>query len=337
MARQVVAGNPKTIASAVFSITDIAEEITTLTIRRVNKEITDLCATSNPSILRKTSKEELSNISWEQVHKELTERTPTFLRLIEASVQNPSQARNTNKRSDNLIPPMCDAACQLISIFSEGMCATRRIKSIILKKGGLKKIGFQRLARIYACMGYKSTNKMFETFAEGFDIKLLEWKEKVEQGVEKEKEILANLSKADSSAEEVICSYTDDLRKHRASMHPSFSFAGDNVDVFLKPRQMMKCNQNNDVHMFQNVAYENRISSNHLSDEQPVVDMDKISWLSAQVQTRLAEDLVVLVCQRWAKYIPALSWLVDYVPEHIPHKHMDEVQRKTNKVNYIIN
>ena len=134
----------------------------------MNKEITDLCATSNPSILRKTSKEELSNISWKQVHKELTERTQTFLRFIEASVQNPSQARNTNKRSDNLIPPMCDAVCQLISIFSEGMCATRQIKSIILKKGGLKKIGFQRLARIYACMDYKSTNKMFETFAEGF-------------------------------------------------------------------------------------------------------------------------------------------------------------------------
>ena len=52
-------------------------------------------------------------------------------------------------------------------------------------------------------------------FAEGFDIKLLEWKEKVEQGVEKEKEILANLSKAHSSDEEVICSYTEDLRKHR--------------------------------------------------------------------------------------------------------------------------
>ena len=71
-------------------------------------------------------------------------------------------------------------------------------------------------------MGYKSTNKMFETFAEGFDIKLLEWTEKVELGVEKENVIMANLEKADPSAVKVICSYTEDLRKHRESMHQSF-------------------------------------------------------------------------------------------------------------------
>jgi hypothetical protein len=127
--------------------------------RRVNNEITNLCATSNPSILGKTSKEDLVKFSWDNIHKELKERVPMFMRFIEASVQNPSQEKNVNKKDDNVIPPMCDAPSQLISIFSEGMCATRRIKSVILKKNGLKKIGFQRLARIYACMGYKSTNK----------------------------------------------------------------------------------------------------------------------------------------------------------------------------------
>lgn len=156
-------GNHKSIASAVFSVDDIADELMAIAARRVNNEITNLCATSNPSILRKTSKEDLVKFSWENIHKELKERAPMFMRFIEASVQNPSQAKNVNKKDDNLIPPMCDAASQLISIFSEGMCATRRIKSVVLKKNGLKKIGFQRLARIYACMGYKSTNKMFET------------------------------------------------------------------------------------------------------------------------------------------------------------------------------
>jgi hypothetical protein len=45
--------------------------------------------------------------------------------------------------------------------------------------------------------------------------------------------------------------------------------------------------------MFQNVAYENRISPNNLSDDQSIVDVDKISWLtflpSAMEQTSLAE------------------------------------------------
>jgi hypothetical protein len=309
--------------------------------RRVNKEITNLCATSNPSILRKTSKEDLINFSWENVHKELKERAPMFMRFIEASVQNPSQAKNAIKKDDELTPPMCDAASQLISIFSEGMCVTRRIKSVILKKNGLKKIGFQRLARIYVCMGYKSTNKMFETFAKDFDMKLLSWKEQVEKDVKGEREILSKLSELDPNNEEEVRLEGDKLAKHRESMHPSYSFAGDNVDIMIKPRQMMKSKQNKDFHMFQNVAYENRISPNHLSDDQPVVDVDKISWLtflpSAKEQASLAEEITVLVCQQWAKYIPALSWFNEYVPPHTAHKHMEDVKKKTNKVIPIAN
>ena len=331
-------GDAKTIASAVFRLNNIKEELTDIVARHVTTEITELCAISNPSLLRKISKEDLVKFSWDSVYKELKERAPVFTRIIEASVHNPSQSRNVHKKDDNIIPPMCDAACKLISIFSEGMNATRRIKSIILKKGGLKKIAFQRLSPLYVCMGYKSTNKMFETFAKDFDIKLLEWKKQVEQGVKKEKEILSKLSHVDATASDIRIE-NEKLRKHRESMHPSYSIAGDNVDIMVKPRQMMKSKQNKDHHMFQNVAYENRISANHLSDEQPVVDVDKISLLKfipgVLEQNRLAEDLTVLVCQQWAKYIPALSWFSEYVPKHISHKHMDDVKKKTNKVSKI--
>ena len=42
------------------------------------------------------------------------------------------------------------------------------------------------------------------------------------------------------------------------------------------------------------------LSPSHLSDDQPVVDVDKISWLtflpSAKEQASLAEETTVLVC-----------------------------------------
>lgn len=125
-----------------MQVNEIKENVIDVISRVITDEIKGLCTVSNPSLLRQTTKDDLKKFTWKKVHDELKERTPVFLRFIEASVQNPSQARNVQKKNEALIPPMCDAACKLISIFNEGMCATRYIKSIILKKGGLTKVAF---------------------------------------------------------------------------------------------------------------------------------------------------------------------------------------------------
>ena len=302
--------------------------------RNVTNEIQDLCASSNPSLLRKTSKEDLQKFSWNDVHEELKERTPVFLGFVEAAVRNPSQSRNVLKKNDVLIPPMCDAACHLVSVFNETMSAVRRIKSIILKKGGLKKIGFKRMAATYTCMGYNSTIKMFESFGKDFDGKLLMWKSKVEEDVQKEKELLNVVNHCDQTSSPDTAN--ERLKKHREDMHPGYSFTGDNVDMILKPRQMMKSNQNKDYHMFQYVAYENRISANHLADEKQITDISKMPLTtflpSVQEQEILAEELTTLVGLKWAEHIPSLKWFDKHLPDHIYHKHMEDVKKKTNKV-----
>lgn len=332
-------GNAKSVASAVLKVDAVKVEITEAVGQLITHELKGLCATSNPSILRKTSKEDLSQFSWNNVHAELKERAPIFLQFIHASVQNPSHSRNVLKKGDGLMPAMCDAACQLIAIYSEGMCATRRIKSVILKKGGLKKVGFKRLAPIYACMGYNSTSKMFENFVKDFDTKLLQWKSEVEEGVAKEKEILSVISGLEvAGSEDELKLETERLRHQTESMHPGYSFTGDNVDIMARPRQMMKKNQNKDHHMFQYVSYEARISPNHLPDDKPIGDIDNIPFTtflpSAQEQETLAEQLTLLVCHQWAKYIPALSWFKEHVPGQLQHKHMADVKKKTNKVRF---
>ena len=128
---------------------------------------------------------------------------------------------------------MCDAACQLISVYNKGMSATHCLKSVILKRGGLKKVGLQRLSSLYNCMGYKATNTMFEKFGNDFDRDLKVWKEAVEKA---------------------------ELQSHRRAMHPGYYFTGDNVDIRCKPRQMTLKNQNKDNHMFHWVAFENRVN-----------------------------------------------------------------------------
>jgi hypothetical protein len=238
--RQLAVGDPKSIASAVTSEPGLRDAIFEGVSKQVTREIAGLCSKSNPSLLRSTSKEQLIAFSWEKLHEEMKERAPMFLQFLNASISNPSQSRNINKRTETLLAPMLNAGSELVSIFNEDMNAVRKIKSIILKKGGLKKVSFIRLSPLYVCMGYKSTNKMLEDFGKDFDAQLKEWKKEVENGVSKENELMSNVESLETQneSETRVEEAKLELRKHRAEMHPGYSFTGDNVDMRVLPRHM---------------------------------------------------------------------------------------------------
>ena len=305
----------------------------------VNKEIKDLCSIGEPSLLRATSAEDLACLTWEKINNELKNRAPRFHQFLTASVSNPSHARNVFKKGSALVPPMCDAACQLLSVYNEGMSATRRIKSVIFKKGGLKKVGFQRLSPLYLSMGYKATNTMFEKFGKDFDKDLKVWKETVEEDSKKERSLIEKEKETrEQGNEEEHTQAKAELQNHRQAMHPGYSFTGDNVDIRCKPRQMTVKNRNKDHHMFQLVAFQNRVSPNHLPNDAPKSDVMKEPFTtflpSVDEQAQLVEELVILVGQKWASYIPALAWFKDHLPARIHHEHMKQMKTKTKKVSF---
>jgi len=137
----------------------------------------------------------LAKFTWEVVLDELKIRKPIYLQFLEAAVANPSQSRNVVKTKEAVTVPMIDAGCQLVSIFKENMNATRKLKSVILKKGGLKKVAFTRLSPLYLCMGYRQ-NILFEAAGKGYDTDLKPWKSQVEEDAEKENSILLRLHDA---------------------------------------------------------------------------------------------------------------------------------------------
>ena len=335
--RQLATGTAKSVAAALMKHDEFRDALYEEACDVVNKEIKDLCSLTEPSLLRGTTHEELTSLTWENIDSELKERTPRFHQFITASVSNPSHSRNIYKKGAAIVSPMCDAACQLISVFNEGMSATRRLKSVILKKGGLKKVGFQRLSPLYNCMGYKATNTMFEKFGKDFDHELKVWKATVEKDVEKESNLIEKEKETREEAnEEENKQAKAELQNHRQAMHPGYSFTGDNVDIRCKPRQMTVKNQNKDHHMFQWVAFENRVSPNHLPNEAPKKDVMKEPFTTflpnADEQAQLVNELVVLVGHKWASYIPALQWFKGYLPARIQHEHMEEMKMKTKKV-----
>ena len=331
--RQLALGDNAAIASAVLATPDVNEKICQLVSKSTTSEITSLCSKTNPSVLRKSSHEELAEFSWGKVNEELEIRTPRFLQFLKSAIANPSQRRNVLKKKSALNGPMLDAGCQLIAIFNEEMNVTRKLKSVILKKGGLKKVGFKRLSPLYVCMGYASTNRLFESAGKGFDKKLKIWKEEVEKGVAKENSILKSLERAsDSEAEKLSL----ELNNHRKEMHPGYSFTGDNVDMRILPRQMTLNNKNKDHHMYQIVAFKNRVPSNHFSNKQAKNNVENIPLSlflpSATEQIILIDELVILIGHIWSQYIPSLQWFSESLPPVIVHGQMENTKKKTEKV-----
>lgn len=236
--RQLATGTFKSVAAALMKHQGMRDALYEEACDVVNKEIKDLCSIGEPSLLRATSAEDLACVKWEKINNELKNRAPRFHQFLTASVSNPSHARNVFKKGAAIVPPMCDAACQLLSVYNEGMSATRRFKSVILKKGGLKKVGFQRLSSLYHSMGYKATNTMFEKFGKDFDKDLKVWKETVEKDSKKERSLIEKEKETrEQGNEEEHTQAKAELQNHRQAMHPGYSFTGDNVDIRCKPRK----------------------------------------------------------------------------------------------------
>ena len=323
-------GDNTSIARASVAVPEVNEIIHQLTGKEITSEIVGLRSKNDPSLLRKPAVEQLADFSWDNVNQELRNRAPWFVQFLEAATANPSQSRNSLKTKEALIAPMLDAGFQLVSIFNEDMNAIRKIKSIVLKEGGLKKSAFKRLSPLYVCMGYGATNTLFETAGKGFDKLLLKaWKSDVEEGVKKENSILLRLANATKCGDNfsLVAQLTKELSDHRGTMRPGYSFTGDNVDMRILPRQMTLSNKNKDHHMYQLVAFKNRIPSNDLSNENAKNDVKQVplsTFLpSAAEQSALVEEFVILVGHVWGQYIPLLSWFLEHLPQWIVHAQMD--------------
>ena len=144
LARLLALSPLKTFAAAVFKNKECNEFIQEEATKKITKELTGLCTLSQPSLLRQREKDRLISLKWDAVNSELRDRCPLFYKFLTASVSNPSQTRNIHKKDEAILPAMLDAGCQMISVFNSDLDALRRIKSVVLKKGGLKKVGFKR-------------------------------------------------------------------------------------------------------------------------------------------------------------------------------------------------
>ena len=107
-------------------------------------------------------------------------------------------------------------------------------------------------------------------------------------------------------------------------------------NVYTFNRYMGIGRQNRDLHMFNVLAVENRISTFHLADDKPIATLEtlQLSQLlpSAEDNILLRKNWHILAAHLLARYLPQLAFMASHVPKKVEHKYMTEVRQKTTIV-----
>ena len=122
---------------------------------------------------------------------------------------------------------------------------------------------------------------------------------------------------------------------------PGWKIAFDNLDIFQRVREMTEDNQNKDHHWINHVKVTNRVSGNHLPDDNPlcesVMELDNYKVIPTGPDHISQRGNYIRLMERvLTEEIPYLSFCKDVVTSHIPHRHAKQMSAKSEKVRIVI-
>lgn len=215
------------LAKVILATVKLSDSVLKECCGQVTQEIKSLCSTNHPSCLRKKSKEDLQLFTWDILVSELQTKCPIFWQLLESATNNPNAKDNKVKTPSHIEKATCSAGAKLISIFNDDMCAIRHLNSIMLKKSGLKKIGFLRLCATYDAMCYNTTNTIQENFGKEHDEQVLIWKKEIEEEHAYEEKLMNEIKilqlaviPGDPSSNLILEDRKNALKDYKKTLHP---------------------------------------------------------------------------------------------------------------------
>ena len=114
-----------------------------------------------------------------------------------------------------------------------------------------------------------------------------------------------------------------------ASHLKTFKIVGDNVDKYVKPRDMREDNQAKSLHYFHVHALQDRLDLSTLSDELPSPDLSSVQIESIlptpEDQVAMEEHFRFLIVRVLKKYMPFFKEFGLCVERHIRHEHYEEM------------
>lgn len=198
-----------------------------------------------------------------------------------------------------------------------------------------------------------SLTKALDVVGEDFDVNFKVWKERLSCHLSKEMETKKELEILEQQVGDRETTVGEDsVGPEKAALNqkiqelntlqkkhpPNFAIVIDNFNLRVEAADMTSDNQNKDLHWVNHSAILDRVPCTEFGNEKPLADNvnipNKTFLPTLHDHFNLMKDFEILVSRVLVKNLPYFQNIFsDIVPQHIPHKHSQEMKLKSKKVN----
>lgn len=117
---------------------------------------------------------------------------------------------------------------------------------------------------------------------------------------------------------------------------PSVKVVGDNLDKYIRPREMRADSQATTHHYFNMYAFPDRVNTCNLDDQPSLPDPSSINleklFLTPEEEKKMYENFQILIARVLVKHMPFFKSIESALPRHIEHEHSVEMAKKSEVV-----
>lgn len=121
--------------------------------------------------------------------------------------------------------------------------------------------------------------------------------------------------------------------------YPTFKIVGDNLDKYVKPRDMRVDAQASTLHYFNMYAVRDRLDTSQLPDNPSLPDAS-IVQVEQILPTEADYDVLysnfILVCRVLKKHMPFFAEFCSGIEKHIQHIYSEEMSKKSEVVSVYV-
>ncbi|XP_071476351.1 uncharacterized protein [Diadema antillarum] len=316
-------GDSNAVIQHVYNMPNIKPLIQQLVLEEIKRETDHLCKPSANSLFRDSSLEGLQKFSVHDQYKELQEKAPVFLSMIEAASLSETLGQLKTKTKEITMPKLMTAASVLLHCKSQKVNNHQCINSLTLKSAGVKTEALTSLNATGITVSNATTIEKQLELCEGFDEKVKRWAEQVHKNNSIERQLIH-----EGDRERLVFHNTtrDDC---------GFQLVMDNVDILIHARHPTKANYGKEYHMAHMMAVKHRVTAHDKSSQRTIPSaIDPQLFLPNVSDNKILRHEWAILCKRViAEHFPVLKRELQDLPDQIIHDHMREAKEKSEVVN----